>query len=59
MVNTRFYGVGPIAPVNALVEKSTARGHSGGNCRGKSTGRDRGRATPTRDEVSVENAPQN
>ncbi|WMV30785.1 hypothetical protein MTR67_024170 [Solanum verrucosum] len=59
MVNTRFNGVMPVAPVNALVEESVARGHSRGRARGRTRGRGRGRVAPTRDGTPVENAPRN
>uniref|UniRef100_M1DXU0 Uncharacterized protein n=1 Tax=Solanum tuberosum TaxID=4113 RepID=M1DXU0_SOLTU len=56
MVNTRFNGVRPVAPINEPVEGSAVRGH--GRCmgRGRVRGRGRGRVAPTRDGAPVENA---
>uniref|UniRef100_M1DQQ2 Uncharacterized protein n=1 Tax=Solanum tuberosum TaxID=4113 RepID=M1DQQ2_SOLTU len=59
MVNTRFNGVRPVVPVNALAEESTVRGHSRCRGRGRARGKDRGRVAPTRDGVSVENDHRN
>ncbi|KAH0743076.1 hypothetical protein KY290_031069 [Solanum tuberosum] len=59
MVNTRFNGVRPVAPVNAPAEESTAISHCRGRGRGRARGRSRGRVAPTRDRVPIENAPQN
>uniref|UniRef100_M1DLE7 Uncharacterized protein n=1 Tax=Solanum tuberosum TaxID=4113 RepID=M1DLE7_SOLTU len=55
MVNTRFNGVRPVAPVNAPAEKSAARVRD----RGRARGRGLGRVVPARDRVPVGNAPQN
>uniref|UniRef100_M1DWC7 Uncharacterized protein n=1 Tax=Solanum tuberosum TaxID=4113 RepID=M1DWC7_SOLTU len=41
MVNTRFNGVRPVAPINAPIEESASRGRGCGKCRGRA--RDRGR----------------
>ncbi|WMV49814.1 hypothetical protein MTR67_043199 [Solanum verrucosum] len=59
MVNTRFNDVGPIAPVNAPVEESAARGRGRGRGRGKARDRGRGKETTTRDGASVVDAPRN
>uniref|UniRef100_M1DFW5 'chromo' domain containing protein n=1 Tax=Solanum tuberosum TaxID=4113 RepID=M1DFW5_SOLTU len=53
MVNTRFNGVRPVAPVNAPAEASTARRRVRGR------GRGRERATPTWDGAPVGDAPRN
>uniref|UniRef100_M1DW98 Uncharacterized protein n=1 Tax=Solanum tuberosum TaxID=4113 RepID=M1DW98_SOLTU len=53
MVNTRFNGIRPVAPVNAPVKESTARGH------GQGRGRGRGRVEPAGNGAHVENAPMN
>uniref|UniRef100_M1DXP0 Uncharacterized protein n=1 Tax=Solanum tuberosum TaxID=4113 RepID=M1DXP0_SOLTU len=53
MVNTRFNGVRPVAPINAPAEESAARG------RGQVRGRGRGRVAPNRDGVPVGDAPRN
>ena len=59
MDKTRFDGFRSTASVNALPEKSVSSGCSRGFGRERARGRGRAKATPTRDRVSVENAPQN
>ncbi|WMV08779.1 hypothetical protein MTR67_002164 [Solanum verrucosum] len=59
MVNTRFNGIRPIAPVNAPAKKSAARVRSRGRGRERARGRGRGREAPTRDRSPVENALRN
>uniref|UniRef100_M1D8W7 Uncharacterized protein n=1 Tax=Solanum tuberosum TaxID=4113 RepID=M1D8W7_SOLTU len=49
MVNTRFNGVRPVAPVNAPIEESASRGRGCGKGRGRARDRGRGRVEPTRD----------
>uniref|UniRef100_M1DN79 'chromo' domain containing protein n=1 Tax=Solanum tuberosum TaxID=4113 RepID=M1DN79_SOLTU len=39
IVNTRYNGVRPVSPVNALVEEYSVRGHGQGRGRGKARGR--------------------
>ena len=59
MVKTRFDDVTPMALINALAEKSAARGCSRGIGRGRSRVRGRGKLTPTRHMVLVKSALQN
>ena len=59
MVNTKYKRVRPMAPINAPTEESAARGSGRGRGIERARGRGRGRVEPTRDGVSVENAPQN
>uniref|UniRef100_M0ZWW8 'chromo' domain containing protein n=1 Tax=Solanum tuberosum TaxID=4113 RepID=M0ZWW8_SOLTU len=53
MVNTRYNGVRPIAPVNAPAEESAVKDRGRGRGRGRARGRGHGRVTP------VENTPVN
>ncbi|XP_015075547.1 uncharacterized protein LOC107019648 [Solanum pennellii] len=48
-----------MVPINAPTEESTARSRGRGRGRERARGRGRGRVEPTRDGVSIENAPQN
>uniref|UniRef100_M1DE13 Uncharacterized protein n=1 Tax=Solanum tuberosum TaxID=4113 RepID=M1DE13_SOLTU len=55
MVNTRYNGVRPVAPVNAPAEESAARGRGRGIGRGRARGRGRGRVAPAMNEVPIDN----
>uniref|UniRef100_M1E0P1 Uncharacterized protein n=1 Tax=Solanum tuberosum TaxID=4113 RepID=M1E0P1_SOLTU len=59
MINTRYNGVRPMAPVNAPAEESAVRGRGRGRGRGRARGRGRGSVALARDEILVGNAPQN
>uniref|UniRef100_M1DTC3 Uncharacterized protein n=1 Tax=Solanum tuberosum TaxID=4113 RepID=M1DTC3_SOLTU len=59
MVNTRFNGVRPIAPIIAPVEESAARGRDRGRGRGRDRGTGRGRVVPVGDGAPIDNAPMN
>uniref|UniRef100_M1DUT9 Uncharacterized protein n=1 Tax=Solanum tuberosum TaxID=4113 RepID=M1DUT9_SOLTU len=59
MVNTRFNDVRPVAPVNALVDESTARGRGLGRGKERAKGRGRGRVEPAGNKAPDENAPMN
>ncbi|KAK6773863.1 hypothetical protein RDI58_029102 [Solanum bulbocastanum] len=58
MVNTRYNGVRPVAPINEPVEESATSGHKRGSGRGRESGRGRGRLRPTRGGAPVENVPR-
>ncbi|WMV33354.1 hypothetical protein MTR67_026739 [Solanum verrucosum] len=49
----------PAVPVNAPAEESIARGCGRGRGRERARGRGHGRVVPAKDEVPVENVPQN
>uniref|UniRef100_M1DRL5 'chromo' domain containing protein n=1 Tax=Solanum tuberosum TaxID=4113 RepID=M1DRL5_SOLTU len=53
MVNTRYNGVRPVAPVNAPAEESAARGRGRGRGRGRARSRGRRRVAPARNEGLV------
>ncbi|KAK4736785.1 hypothetical protein R3W88_000482 [Solanum pinnatisectum] len=59
MVNTRFNGVRPVAPINAPTEESVTRGHGRGRGRGRARGRGRRRVAPAGNGAPVENVPLN
>ncbi|WMV50337.1 hypothetical protein MTR67_043722 [Solanum verrucosum] len=53
MVNTRFKGIRPVAPLKELTEKSPARGRDRGRGRGRERVRGQGRRTPARNGVLI------
>uniref|UniRef100_M1E0Q9 Late blight resistance protein n=1 Tax=Solanum tuberosum TaxID=4113 RepID=M1E0Q9_SOLTU len=59
MVNTRYNGVRPVAPINAPAEESATRGRGRGKGRRSVGGRDRGTVAPVVNEVSIDNFPMN
>uniref|UniRef100_M1DXP5 Uncharacterized protein n=1 Tax=Solanum tuberosum TaxID=4113 RepID=M1DXP5_SOLTU len=59
MVNTRFNGVRPVAPVNELVEEFATRSRGRGRGRGIARGKCRGRVSPARVGAPIENTPIN
>uniref|UniRef100_M1DLS5 Uncharacterized protein n=1 Tax=Solanum tuberosum TaxID=4113 RepID=M1DLS5_SOLTU len=59
MVNTRFNGVGTVAPVNAPIEESAARGRDRSRGRGRVKRRGRGRVAPVGNGAPVKNDPVN
>ena len=56
MVNTKFNGIRPVAPANALADESTMRGRGGGRGRRRARGIVRGRVASAGDETHVKNA---
>uniref|UniRef100_M1DLH6 Uncharacterized protein n=1 Tax=Solanum tuberosum TaxID=4113 RepID=M1DLH6_SOLTU len=59
MVNTRYNGVRPVAPINAPTEESTTRGRGRGRGKGTARGRGHERVTPDVNEVPIKNVPMN
>ncbi|KAH0741272.1 hypothetical protein KY290_034315 [Solanum tuberosum] len=59
MVNTKFNGAHPVAPVNVPVEGLAVRGHGRGRGRGRASGKGRERVAPIEDGAPVDNTPMN
>ncbi|WMV58447.1 hypothetical protein MTR67_051832 [Solanum verrucosum] len=59
MVNTRYNGVRPVAPVNALAEESAVRGRDRRRGRGRAKVRGRGRVAPAVNKVPIDSVPMN
>lgn len=57
MAKTRFNGLHPASPVNALIEEPTIKGRSQGKGRRRSRDRGRGRVALTVKEVWIDNVP--
>lgn len=57
MDKTRFNGLHPASPVNALIEEPTMKGRSQGKGRRRSRDKGRGRVALTVKEVWIDNIP--